>query len=181
MRLTWALLLSSQQTTILQSFFSKEKEVRAQQCQKICSDNVTVWVHIKGNCMSFLQNIEYCFSSKLNNTAQNVGALKSEQSLPTHITCIQIILAQRHPRQWPGVCCSKPAIQSNFTHSLSTFYLPSDIHFGGREFNNLRHHPAAILHLTKTNSCRSKNQCLQNFIKVFTSQTQSRRQLQFPP
>lgn len=55
------------QTTKLQSFFSEEKEVKEHECQKICYDNVTVQVHKETNCVSLLQNTEYCFSSKLIN------------------------------------------------------------------------------------------------------------------
>lgn len=50
--------------------------------------------------------------SLLMHTVQNSCAVKSKQSLPNNITRIKITLAPRHPRHWPGVCCSKPAIQS---------------------------------------------------------------------
>lgn len=144
----WALFLSSQQTTNSQSFLSKEKEVKERQKSVRKSALIMLQFEYVSRVIAchFFRTLNIAFLvSLITHTAQNVSAVKSKQSLPIHIMCIPIILAQRQPRQWPRVCCSKPATQSNFTYSLCIFIFPQIVHFGRTELNSLRHHPAAIL------------------------------------
>lgn len=115
-RVTWPLLLS----LFLFSASSPQKKKWKDSSVRKSALIMSVWVPTKGKCMSLLLNIEYCFSGEHSNSK---GWCTSIQAEPTHYMYPNYF-SPKTPQT--VACCSKPAIQSNFTHSLCAFYLPSD-------------------------------------------------------